>query len=156
MGKDNVIAFTEVKKIVEAKRELDNDIKIYRDDIIHDINVTFSIGAIKEEKRADWRAYLLESLQKFVDSGKVDMGFLNLKARLLDCLVYLVDSTINVSSVVKNLRTLCTDDDNKIDEEKYKEILKLVIEYSPRGDELKNYVETYGLYGNLLCANFSR
>ena len=84
------------------------------------------------------------------------MGFLNLKARLLDCLVYLVDSTINVSSVVKNLRTLCTDDDNKIDEEKYKEILKLVIEYSPRGDELKNYVETYGLYGNLLCANFSR
>lgn len=33
MGNNNVINFTEAKSQVEAKRELDNNIKIYKDDI---------------------------------------------------------------------------------------------------------------------------
>lgn len=51
MGNNNVINFTEAKSQVEAKRELDNNIKIYKDDIFHDLNVTISIGAIKEDKK---------------------------------------------------------------------------------------------------------
>ena len=64
MGNNNVINFTEAKSQVEAKRELDNNIKIYKDDIFHDLNVTISIGAIEEDKKDAWRAYLLKELQK--------------------------------------------------------------------------------------------
>lgn len=150
MVNDNTISFDRVKKTVEEERELNKNIKIYRDDIIHDINVMCSTGAVKEDKRNDWRAFLLKSLKKFQDSGIVDIEFLDLKACLLNCLVSLVEPNVEVAYVVSSLRSLCRDDG------KYREILNLVVEYSPRGKELESFLATYGVYGNLLPVSFAR
>lgn len=150
MGNNNVINFTEAKSQVEAKRELDNNIKIYKDDIFHDLNVTISIGAIKEDKKDAWRAYLLKELQKYIDSKAMDISFLNLKYRLLHCLVLLVQPNVSLATVLNTLRYLC------ISEEEYQNVLGIVIEYSARGREVANYLENYGLYGNLVKENFAR
>lgn len=129
MGNNNVINFTEAKSQVEAKRELDNNIKIYKDDIFHNLNVTISIGAIE---------------------GAMDTSFLNLKYRLLHCLVLLVQPNVSLATVLNTLRYLC------ISEEEYQKVLGIVIEYSARGREVANYLENYGLYGNLVKGNFAR
>ena len=150
MGNEKTITFVEAKSQVEAKRELDNNIKIYRDDIFHDLNVTMSIGAIREDKKDAWRAYLLEELQKYIDSKATDTSFLSLKYRLLHCLVLLVQPNVPLATVFNTLRYLCTN------EEEYKSVLRIVVEYSVRGREVANYLENYGLYGNLVKISFAR
>lgn len=150
MGNNNVITFAKVKLQAEAKRKLDNDIKIYKDDIFHDLNVTISIGAIKEEKKDAWRAYLLEELQKYIDSKATDTSFLNLKYRILHCLVLLVQPNESLAAVLNTLRYLC------MNEEEYQKVLEIVVLYSARGREVANYLENYGLYGNLVRGNFAR
>ena len=150
MGNKKTITFAEAKAQVETKRELDNNIKIYRDDIFHDLNVTMSIGAINEDKKDAWRAYLLKELQKYIDSKATDTSFLGLKYRLLHCLVLLVQPNVPLATVLNTLRNLCTN------EEDYQKVLKIVIEYSVRGKEVANYLENYGLYGNLVKVSFAR
>ena len=55
-----------------------------------------------------------------------------------------------LATVLNTLRYLC------ISEEEYQNVLGIVIEYSARGREVANYLENYGLYGNLVKENFAR
>lgn len=129
MGKDNTIEFKKVQELGEEKER----IEIVTKDFYHDINAGLVTGAVKSDLKNEWTALFKLELAKYIASGATDHHFIDMKAYLLSILFNLT-SGITVPEAWEMLECL------SLPEEMQKEIIPLVIKFSPRGNDLRLHI----------------